>query len=78
MNTPVVADVELLHHEALQPRGHLPVDLEPDDVAAAPALQRGLVERHEVLGLLLHLDVAVAQHAKGALAARDEARKQAR
>ena len=31
----VVADVELLHHEALQARRHQPVDLEPDDVAAA-------------------------------------------
>ena len=74
----VVADVELLHHEALQPRRHLAVDLEPDDVAAAPALEGGLVERDEILGLLLHLDVAVAQDAEGAVAARQEAREQAR
>ena len=76
MKTPVVADVELLHHEAPEPRGHLPVDLQPDDVAAAAALERRLVEGDEILGLLLDLDVAVAQDAKGALAARDEAGKQ--
>ena len=74
----VVADLELLHHEALQARRHLPVDLEPDDVAAAPALERRLVERDEVLGLLLHLDVAVAQHAERAVAAGEEPGKQAR
>ena len=74
----VVADIELLHHEALQARGHLPVDLEPDHDAAAPALQGRLVERDEVFGLLLDLDVAVAQHTEGALAAGDETRKQPR
>ena len=74
----VVADLELLHDEALQARRHLSVDLEPDDVAAAAALQRRLVERDQVFGFLLHLDVAVAQHPEGALAARQEAREQAR
>ena len=78
MNTASSLDLELLHHEALQARRHLPVDLEPDDVAAAPALERGLVERDEVLGLLLHLDVTVAQDPEGAVAARQEARKQTR
>ena len=78
MNTAVVADLELLHHEALQPCRHLPVDLETDDVAAAPALERGLVKRDQVLGLLLHLDVAVAQDAEGAVASRQESGKQAR
>ena len=58
--------------------GHQPVDLEPDDVAAAAALERGLVGGDQVLRLLLHLDVAVAQHAEGAVAAREEAREQPR
>ena len=74
----VVADLGLLHHEALQAGGHLAVDLEPDDVAAAPALERGLVQRDEILRLLLHLDVTVAQDPEGAVAARKEAWKQAR
>ena len=74
----VVADVELLDDEALQARRHQPVDLEPDDVAAAAALERRLVGGDEVLGLLLDLDVTVAQHAEGAVAAREEAREQPR
>ena len=74
----IVADLELLHDEALQARRHLSVDLEPDHVAAAAAFERRLVERHQVFGFLLHLDVAVAQDAESALAARQEARKQAR
>ena len=78
MNIGVVADVELLHDEALQARGHQAVDLEADDVAAPAALERRLVGGDEVLGLLLHLDVTVAQDAEGAVAAREEAREQPR
>ena len=47
-------------------------------MAAAAALERRLIERDEILGFLLHLDIAVAQHAEGAVAARQEARKQPR
>ena len=35
-----LADLELLHDEALQPRRHRRLDLEPDDDAAAAPLQR--------------------------------------
>src|SRR6185436_12207605 len=74
----IVADLELLHDEPLQSRRHLPVNLEADDVAAAPALERGLVEGDEVLSLFLHLDIAVAQEAEGAVAPREETRKKPR
>ena len=47
---------------------HRRFDLEADHVAAAAALQRRLVRAHQILGFLLDLDVAVAQHAEGALA----------
>ena len=64
------------HDEPLQPRRHRRLDLEPDHVAAAAALQRGLERAHQVLRLLLHLDVAVAQHAERALARDLEAGEQ--
>ena len=72
----LVAEIEFLHHEALQAGGHLTVDLEPDDIAAPPALQSRLILRDEIFGFLLDLDVAVAQHAKRTLAAGKKARKQ--
>ena len=74
----IVADVELLHDEALQAVGHQAVDLEPNDIAAATALERRLVGGNEILRLLLHLDVTVAQDAESAVAARQEAREQPR
>ena len=64
----VLADLELLDDELLQPVGHRRLELEADHVAAAAALQRRLVGAHQILGFLLDLDVAVAQHAEGALA----------
>src|SRR5918996_5666255 len=70
--------LELLHDKALEPSGHRRFDLEPDDRAAAPALQRRFEEAHQILRLLLHLDIAVAQHAERALASHPIARKQAR
>src|SRR5262245_16651111 len=57
---------------------NLAVELDADDVAATPALQRGLVDRDQVFRFLLDLNVAVAQDAEGAVAARQEAREQAR
>src|SRR5690242_5235519 len=59
---------QLLRDEALEPRRHRRLDLEPDDRAATPALQRGFEQAHQILGLLLHLDVAVAQYPERALA----------
>ena len=47
--------------------GHAGVDLEPDDDAASALLQRRLEQAHEILGLLLDLEVAVADEAEGAL-----------
>ena len=44
--------------------GMADVDRDRDQVAAAAALQRALVEQHEVLGLLVDLDVAVADQAE--------------
>ena len=62
----VVAHAQCAHDQLAQvgrsARGHL----EPDDLAAAAALQRGLEFAHEVLGFLLDLEVAVTQHAEGA------------
>ncbi len=72
----VLRDFELLHDELLQSLRHLPVDLQTNDLPAAPALQRGLIERHKVLGFLLHLNVAVAEHAEGAVTAGLEAWEQ--
>jgi hypothetical protein len=45
-------------------------ELQPDHLAAAAALQRRLELAHEVLGLLLDLEVAVAQHPERAHAER--------
>jgi hypothetical protein len=44
-------------------------NLQPDHLAAATAFQRGLEFADKVLGLVLDLKVAVAQHAEGAMAA---------
>ena len=47
--------------------GHRRLDLEPDDAAAPALLQRRLEEAHEILGLFLDFEVAVADDAEGAL-----------
>ena len=60
----------------MQPVRHPRVELEPDDVAAPAPLQQRLERAHEILGFLLQLDVAVAQHAERALALDLEAREQ--
>ena len=48
--------------------GHLRLELQPDDPAAPAALDRGAEVADEILGLLLDLDVAVADDAEGAAA----------
>ena len=69
-------DVDVAGDEGAQRLRHAGLDLEADDRAAAAALQRALVQAHEVLGLLLDLDVAVADDPERALAEHLEAGKQ--
>jgi len=49
--------LELLHTKRCRRVGIWPSDLESDDVAARGALERGLVQRDQVLASSLHLDV---------------------
>ena len=56
--------------------GHAGSMREPDDVAAPPPLEQRLEQPHQVLGLLLDLDVAVAQDAEVAAALDLEAGEQ--
>ena len=46
---------------------HVGGDLEPDHRAAAAALQRGLEQAHEIFGLFLDFEIAVANDAENAL-----------
>ena len=68
--------VDVAGDEGAQGRRHAGLDLEPDHRAAPPELQRAFVEAHQVLGLLLDLDVAVADDPKTALPDDAKARKQ--
>ena len=52
--------------------------LEQDHPAAPPPLDRGAEVAHQILGILLDLDVAVAQHAERPVAVDAEAREQHR
>ena len=63
---------ELAGDEVAQFRRHLAVELDADHRTAAAALQRRLEEAHQILGLFLDLDIAVADDAEraGALAPR--------
>ena len=63
----VVRDAERALHEGAQLRRHRGIDLEPDHRAAAAALQRGLEQPHQILGLFLDFDVGVADDAEAAL-----------
>src|SRR3990172_2763127 len=73
-----LGDLELLHDEALQPRWHRGLDLEPDHRAAASTLQRRLEQAHQILGFLLHLDVAVTQDPERTLTSHSIAGEQPR
>ena len=66
---PVFRHVQLLHDELAQGDGHLRIELDADHGAAPPALQGALEQPHQVLRLLLDLDVAVADQPEGARAA---------
>src|SRR5215467_12325956 len=68
--------VELFHQKAPELCRHRCIDSEMDSVPAPTLLQRGLIETHEILGLLLDLDLAVAQQAKDPLRDDRKARKQ--
>ncbi len=63
----VAGDFELLRHELAQVLGHGGLDFEPDDAAAPALLQRRLEQPHEILGLFLDFEVAVADDAETAL-----------
>ena len=73
----VGADLQLLHDQAAQAVGGAGGDLQTDDAAATAPLQRGLELADQVLGLLLDLQIAVAQHAEAAMARIAIAGKQA-
>ena len=57
---------ELAGDEVAQRLRHRRIELEADHRAAPAPLQRALEEAHQVLGLFLDLDVAVADDAEGA------------
>ena len=52
------------------------LDLQADDLATPPPLDRGLVKADQIFGFLLDLDVAVADHPEGTVAEQFVARKQ--
>ena len=57
---------ELAGDEIAQFRRHLLVELDADHRTAAAALQRRLEEAHQIFGLFLDLDIAVADEAERA------------
>src|SRR5262249_7190402 len=59
-------DLELVEQEVAQVGRHGGVDRDRDQIAAAPAPESALVQQHEILGLLVDLDVAVADQAEEA------------
>ena len=74
----VVGDRERALHEAAQLRRHRRLDFEPDHRAAAAALEHGLEQADQVLGLFLDFDVGIADDAERALPLDRVAREQPR
>ena len=74
----LAGDLELVEQEVAQLARHVGVERDRDQVAAAAALQRALVEQHEIFGLLVDLDVAVADQAEEAALGHAVAGEQAR
>ena len=68
---------QLLGHEEAQVLRHRRLDLEADHAAAAALLERRLEQAHQILGLFLHLDIGIADHAERALSLHLVAGKQA-
>ena len=60
----LLRNFKLVEQEVAQLGGHRAVDRDGDQVSPAAALQRALVQKDEVLGLFVDLDVAVADHAE--------------
>ena len=58
---------QLLGHEEAQVLRHRRLDLETDHAAAAALLERRLEQAHQILGLFLHLEIGIADHAERAL-----------
>ncbi|MFT3953048.1 MAG: hypothetical protein QM722_01005 [Piscinibacter sp.] len=67
-NTLVLGDVELARRRNRADRsGIVDLDLEADHRAAAAPLERRLEQEHQILGLFLDFDIAVADDAERAL-----------
>ena len=64
-----IGHMEFLHDQGLQLRWCGGGDLEPDHLSPPAALQGGFKLAHQIFGLVLYLQIAVAQHAEGAMAA---------
>src|SRR5580692_815810 len=62
----IFACAERASHETLQLGRHQRFDVEPDDDAAAAALERGLEYPHEVFGLFEDFHLGVADDAESA------------
>ena len=75
--TIALLDAELLAQQRLGRRDRIPSSSSSRiDPPAPPPLDRAAEQAHQVLGLFLDLDVAVAQHAEHAVAVDAEAGKQ--
>src|SRR5712671_3927023 len=68
--------VELFHQEAAEIGRHCRIDSKMDRVAPPASFECRLVEADQILGLLLDLDLAVAQQSEHALRDHREAREQ--
>ena len=75
-NTSRRRGIELFHQEPAQIGRHRRIDREMDGMAAPASLQRGLEQPDQILGLLLDLDLAVAQQPEDALRDDRETREQ--
>ena len=64
----IVRYTEFGGNETAQCFRHFIIELDADHLAAAPALQRAFEQAHQVFGLFLHLDIAVADDAESARA----------
>ena len=73
----VAGDAQFVGDHRLQVGGRPGGDLEADHLAPAAALEGGLELPHQVLGLLLHFQVAVAQHLEEGVAGEAVAGEQA-
>src|SRR3990167_3595377 len=62
-----LGDAEFVNHKLAKRGRRARLDLQPDDAAAAAALQRAFEIAHKVFGFFLDFDVAVAQETKRAL-----------